>query len=73
VLLYSASVVVAGVAFTKHLIHLYAYHGSNDLRQHLEACFNSFFFNIYPTRRYLQWQNDVRTLLSCRLMLMLAV
>ncbi|XP_062175921.1 topless-related protein 2 isoform X2 [Alnus glutinosa] len=25
-----------GVAFTKHLIHLYAYHGSNDLRQHLE-------------------------------------
>ncbi|XP_010259449.1 PREDICTED: protein TPR1 isoform X3 [Nelumbo nucifera] len=25
-----------GVAFTKHLIHLYAYHGPNDLRQHLE-------------------------------------
>ncbi|KAF7837781.1 topless-related protein 2 [Senna tora] len=25
-----------GVAFTKHLIHLYAYQGSNDLRQHLE-------------------------------------
>ncbi|KAK7822237.1 topless-related protein 2 [Quercus suber] len=25
-----------GVAFTKHLIHLYAYHGSNDLRQNLE-------------------------------------
>ncbi|KAK9084291.1 hypothetical protein Scep_030762 [Stephania cephalantha] len=25
-----------GVAFTKHLIHLYSYHGSNDLRQHLE-------------------------------------
>ncbi|CAB4315694.1 unnamed protein product [Prunus armeniaca] len=26
-----------GVAFTKHLIHLYAYHGSNDLRQHVEV------------------------------------
>ncbi|KAL2941130.1 Topless-related protein 3 [Bienertia sinuspersici] len=25
-----------GAAFTKHLIHLYAYSGSNDLRQHLE-------------------------------------
>ncbi|KAL6188536.1 hypothetical protein ACLB2K_039928 [Fragaria x ananassa] len=25
-----------GVAFKKHLVHLYAYHGSNDLRQHLE-------------------------------------
>lgn len=25
-----------GVAFTKHLIHLYAYPGSNDLRQNLE-------------------------------------
>ncbi|KAA8545214.1 hypothetical protein F0562_019998 [Nyssa sinensis] len=25
-----------GAAFTKHLIHLYAYPGSNDLRQHLE-------------------------------------
>ncbi|CAJ2653964.1 unnamed protein product [Trifolium pratense] len=25
-----------GVAFTKHLIHLYGYHGSNDLRQTLE-------------------------------------
>ncbi|XP_010514006.1 PREDICTED: topless-related protein 2-like [Camelina sativa] len=26
-----------GVAFTKHLIHIYAYHGS-ELRQHLEPC-----------------------------------
>ncbi|KAI9122848.1 hypothetical protein K1719_005737 [Acacia pycnantha] len=25
-----------GVAFTKHLVHLYAYQGPNDLRQHLE-------------------------------------
>ncbi|KAK8475239.1 hypothetical protein V6N11_018727 [Hibiscus sabdariffa] len=25
-----------GVAFTKHLVHLHAYQGSNDLRQHLE-------------------------------------
>ncbi|KAF8401413.1 hypothetical protein HHK36_012352 [Tetracentron sinense] len=27
---------LVGVAFTKHLIHLYAYQGPNDLRQHLE-------------------------------------
>lgn len=40
--------VVAGVAFTKHLVHLFAYQGPNDLRQHLEACFNSFFY-IYLT------------------------
>ncbi|KAJ8426581.1 hypothetical protein Cgig2_018049 [Carnegiea gigantea] len=26
-----------GAAFSKHLIHLYAYSGSNDLRQHLEV------------------------------------
>ncbi|XP_057494321.1 topless-related protein 3-like isoform X2 [Actinidia eriantha] len=25
-----------GAAFTKHLVHLYAYTGSNDLRQHIE-------------------------------------
>ncbi|GLU08454.1 hypothetical protein SLE2022_253670 [Rubroshorea leprosula] len=25
-----------GVAYSKHLVHLYAYQGSNDLRQHLE-------------------------------------
>ena len=35
----------AGAAFTKHLIHIYTYSGSSDLRQHLEvmesfaACF----------------------------------
>lgn len=27
----------AGAAFSKHLIHLYAYSGANDLRQHLEV------------------------------------
>ncbi|KAK6288586.1 hypothetical protein POUND7_000127, partial [Theobroma cacao] len=27
---------LVGVAFSKHLIHLYTYHGSNDLIQHLE-------------------------------------
>ena len=26
----------AGAAFSKHLIHLHAYSGANDLRQHLE-------------------------------------
>lgn len=27
----------AGVAFTKHLIQLYSYAGSNDLRQHSQV------------------------------------
>lgn len=37
---------VAGVAFSKHLVHLYATVGTNDLRQHLEVNFSvlSFFF-----------------------------
>ena len=30
----------AGAAFSKHLVHLYAYAGPNDLRQHLEVCYN---------------------------------
>ncbi|KAE8686715.1 Topless-related protein 2 [Hibiscus syriacus] len=29
-----------GVAFMKHLVHLHAYQGSHDLRQHLEASFS---------------------------------
>jgi len=29
--------IVTGAAFNKHLIHLYAYNGPNDLRQHLEV------------------------------------
>ena len=54
-LLHSISV-VAGVAFTKHLIHLYANQGLNDLRQHLEACFNSISF-AFSTRYcfFLYW------------------
>jgi len=31
-----------GIAFTKHLIHLYAYTGSNELTQRIEVIF--FFF-----------------------------
>ncbi|XP_057872260.2 protein TOPLESS-RELATED PROTEIN 2 isoform X1 [Cryptomeria japonica] len=27
---------VLGVAFSKHVVHIYSYHGANDLRQHLE-------------------------------------
>ncbi|KAK7824782.1 topless-related protein 2 [Quercus suber] len=46
-----------GVAFTKHLVHLFAYQGPNDLRQHLEACFNSFL--IFIQQHYLQWQPDI--------------
>lgn len=33
----SRSSYVSGAAFSKHLIHLYAYAGPNDLRQHLEV------------------------------------
>ncbi|KDP42942.1 hypothetical protein JCGZ_23884 [Jatropha curcas] len=29
---------LVGGAFNKHLVHLYAYNGSNDLRQQLEVC-----------------------------------
>lgn len=39
---------IAGVAFSKHLVHLYATVGTNDLRQHLEVDFSvvlSFSFN----------------------------
>jgi len=28
----------AGVAYSKHIVHLYSYHGPNDLRNHLEVC-----------------------------------
>lgn len=38
---------VTGAAFTKHLIHLYAYPGSNDLRQHLEVSSES---DAFPER-----------------------
>lgn len=27
-----------GVAFSKHVVHIYSYVGGNDLRQHLEVC-----------------------------------
>lgn len=36
----------AGVAFTKNLIHLYAYLGSNDLRRHLEVKVIKLIFRI---------------------------
>lgn len=44
-----------GVAFTKHLIHLYAYTGSNELRQHLEidahvGCVNDIAF-AHPNKQ----------------------
>lgn len=38
---------LTGVAFTKHLIHLYAYTGSNELRQHLEVSSDS---GAFPER-----------------------
>jgi len=49
----------AGAAFSKHLIHLYAYSGSNDLRQHLEviecyACFCKPWLNFKLTSLCLQ-------------------
>ncbi|MCH94819.1 topless-related protein 2-like, partial [Trifolium medium] len=40
-----------GVAFTKHLIHLYGYHGSNDLRQTLEACHEAPVYSVCPHQK----------------------
>lgn len=28
----------AGVAYSKHIVHIYSYHGGDDLRNHLEVC-----------------------------------
>lgn len=33
-------VFLTGVAFSKHIVHIYAYNGGSDLRQHLEVCLN---------------------------------
>lgn len=27
----------SGVAYSKHIVHLYSYHGGDDLRNHLEV------------------------------------
>lgn len=35
-----ALVFLPGVAFSKHIVHIYAYNGGSDLRQHLEVRFN---------------------------------
>ncbi|KAH7513409.1 hypothetical protein FEM48_Zijuj12G0196900 [Ziziphus jujuba var. spinosa] len=57
-----------GVAFSKHLIHLYANQGLHDLRQHLEASFNA--LSLLLEQDFIFHQTDTRTLLSYRLMLM---
>lgn len=28
----------SGVAYSKHIVHIYSYHGGDDLRNHLEVC-----------------------------------
>lgn len=28
---------ISGVAYSKHIVHIYSYHGSDDLRNHLEV------------------------------------
>lgn len=29
--------ILAGVAYSKHIVQLYSYHGGNDIRAHLEV------------------------------------
>lgn len=31
---------ISGVAYSKHIVHIYSYHGGDDLRNHLEVCFS---------------------------------
>lgn len=31
----------SGVAYSMHIIHLFSYHGGDDLRNHLEVCVES--------------------------------
>ena len=28
----------SGVAYSKHIVHIYSYQGGDDLRNHLEVC-----------------------------------
>lgn len=37
-LVFDESNFVLGVAYSKHVVHVYAYNGSSDLREHLEVC-----------------------------------
>lgn len=45
-------VLIAGVAYSKHIVHLYTYHGGDELRNHLEVCVTVtlffFFFGLKP-------------------------
>ena len=29
---------ISGVAYSKHMVQIYSYHGGDDLRNHLEVC-----------------------------------
>lgn len=31
---------ISGVAYSKHIVHIYSYHGGDDLRNHLEVRFS---------------------------------
>lgn len=33
--------IASGVAYSKHIVHLYAYHGGDDLQDKLEVCHHS--------------------------------
>lgn len=33
-----------GVAYSKHIVHIYSYHGGDDLRNHLEVCLSQVHF-----------------------------
>ena len=53
----------AGVAYSKHIVHIYSYHAPNDLRNHLEVCVLSSFFiksNILISVRLVRGRLTIR-------------
>lgn len=44
---YLSMTVILGVAYSKHVVHIYSYYGGDDLRNHIEVLFTvSFGFYI---------------------------
>lgn len=37
--------ITSGVAYSKHIVHLYAYHGGDNLQDKLEVCHHSEIFH----------------------------
>lgn len=54
----------AGVAYSRHIVQLYSYHGGEDMRQHLEVLYrllhfyDRFFHYLYITSFFFSFQID---------------